>query len=243
MADLTRAYQFPNTRWTMVARSVEDDAERRLTALDELCRLYWPPVYAFVRSKGNTPHDAEDLVQGFFAKLLSRDDLAHLDQSKGKLRSFLLASVKNYMANEWEKATRQKRGGGIAVLSLDQSEAEDHCFVIPEPKESTTPDVIFQRQWIMTTLKHVLGELGVRYEKDGKEALFESLKPTLTPGAPMAPYAEIAETLGMSVSAVKMAVRRLKQRYAQLLCETVADTLGPEEDPEEEIAALMGSFD
>lgn len=241
MPEFTRANQFPNTRWTMVARSSDADDSTRQRALSELCELYWPPVYAFIRSKGNSPHDAEDLAQGFFADLLSREDLASTDASKGKLRSFLLASVKNFMAKEWRKASRQKRGGGQAVLSLNQDEGETR-FHVPEPKDESSPDKVYERQWVMTLLAHVLEELGVRYEKDGKGDLFETLKPTLTPGAPMAPYVEVAEQLGMSESALKVAVHRLKQRYGTLLRETIADTLGPDEDPEEELGHLMTAF-
>lgn len=242
MHDFTRSPAFPNTRWTIVARSTGADEPARHKALSELCELYWPPVYAFVRGKGNSPHDAEDLVQGFFAQILSRNDFAHADPSKGKLRTFLLASLKNYMANERHKAGRQKRGGGIAVLSLDQDEAEAHCHV-PEPQDDTTPDKLYQRQWVVTLLDQVLRKLGARYAEDGKGEVFETLKAALTPGAPMAPYAEIAARLGMNEPAVRVAVHRLKQRYGALLRETVADTLGPDENPEEEIAAMMSCFD
>lgn len=241
MPDFTRANRFPNTRWTMVARSSDADDAIRKKALSELCELYWPPVYAFIRSKGNSPHDAEDLAQGFFAQILERDDIAKTDASKGKLRSFLLASVKNFMANEWRKASRQKRGGEQAVLSLNQNDAETR-FHVPEPSDDTTPDKVYERQWVMTLLAHVLEELGERYKDDGKEALFEALKPTLTPGAPMPPYAEVAARLEMSESALKVAVHRLKQRYGTLLRETIADTIGPDEDPEEELGHLLSVF-
>ena len=242
MSDFTRANQFPNTRWTMVARSTEADDTTRQKALSELCELYWPPIYAFIRSKGNSPHDAEDLAQGFFASVLARQDIGKTDASKGKLRSFFLASVKNYMANEHRKNTRQKRGSGQAVLSLNLDEAETR-FHVPEPRDDNSPDKVYQQQWVMTLLSHVLENLGTRYEKDGKGELFKALKPALTPGAPMAPYSELAPTLGLSESALKVAVHRLKQRYGTLLRETIADTLGPDEDPEEELGQLMTVFE
>lgn len=242
MRDLTRAHSFPNTRWTVVARSGAADDAVRQKALAELCELYWPPVYAFVRGRGHTPHDAEDLVQGLFADLLAREDFAQTDAAKGRLRTFLLAAAKNYMANEARKAGRQKRGGGTAPLSLDLDAAEERCQV-PEPADETTPDKLYQRQWVVTLLNHVLEELGTRYARDGKAGLFDVLKPALTPGAPMAPYAEIAPRVGMSEGALKVAVHRLRHRYGTLLRETVADTLGPGEDPEEEIRAMMTAFD
>lgn len=241
MPEFTHAHQFPSTRWTIVGQAAGNDQAIRRKALTELCELYWPPVYAFIRSKGNSPHDAEDLAQGFFAQLLTREDLAHTDASKGKLRTFLLRAAKNYMSNEWKKANRQKRGGGKVLLSLDAGEGET-LYRAPEPRDDLTPDRVFERQWVLTLLKHVLSQLERRYEKDGKAPLFEALKPTLTPGAPMPPYAEVAAALEMSEAALKVAVHRLRQRYGVLLKECIADTLGPGEDPDEELSSLMTAF-
>jgi RNA polymerase sigma-70 factor (ECF subfamily) len=242
MFKLTHAYQFPKTRWTIVARSGDTDETTRQTALGELCELYWPPVYAFVRSKGNSPQDAEDIVQGFFARLLERNDFSRADPSKGKMRWFLLASVKNHMANEVRNATCQKRGGETAPLSIDLHDAEERCLV-PEPADHLAPDKIFQRQWVITLLDHVLQKLEKRYSDDGKAELFNALKPTLTPGTRIPPHAETANRLGMNEDALRVAVHRLRQRYARELRNTIADTLGPGEDPEEEIRAMMTAFD
>lgn len=241
MADRSHLHLFPSTRWTLVARAGHFDEATRTKALSELCELYWPPVYAFVRSKGNSPADAEDITQGFFAKLLSREDLARTDRDRGKLRSFLLAAVKNYMSSEWRKANRQRRGGDRVVLSLNQEEAEGHLHA-HELKDETTPDKVFERQWALTLLSHALQRLEERYREDGKGALFDYLKPALTPGAPMQSYGKIAAELGLSVSAMKVGVHRLRQRYGVMLRQTIADTLGPGEDADEELRHLRSVF-
>jgi RNA polymerase sigma factor (sigma-70 family) len=242
MSGHTHAHHFPNTRWTIVAQSANADEGTRRKALVELCELYWPPVYAYVRSKGNSPHDAEDITQGFFEELLSHDNFAKADAAKGKLRSFLLASVNNYITNQWKKASRQKRGGGKAVFSLDIDDPELR-FHTPEPADPITPDVLYERQWALTLLEHALGDvLGVKYETAGKGALFDALKPALTPDVPMASYAELATQLDLSKSALKVAIHRLRQRYGKLLRENIADTLGPGEDVDTELQHLLSVF-
>ena len=145
------------------------------------------------------------------------------------------------MANEWKKVSRQKRGGGQALLSLDWDEAESRLHV-PEPQDDTTPDILFERQWVLTLLEHVLKELGKRDEADGKSQFFSLLKPALTPGAPMSPYAEIAAQLDMSESSLKVAVHRLRQRYGAMLKAAIADTQGPDEDADAEWSHLMTVF-
>ncbi|MEM7146753.1 MAG: sigma-70 family RNA polymerase sigma factor [Verrucomicrobiota bacterium] len=234
--------QFPDTRWTLVLQIRDpENPDARQRALSDLCEAYWPPVYAFVRSKGNAPADAEDLTQGFFAHLLAHNAIAQADADRGKLRTFLLASVKNYMTNEWKKAHRQKRGGDKTILSLDADNAETR-FHPPERGHDLTPDKVYERQWALTLLDQVLKKLHDKYKTDGKAILFDTLKPYLTPGAATPPHAEVATQLDMSESAVKVAVHRLRQRYAKLLRETIADTLAPEEDPEQELTHLLNVF-
>lgn len=241
MGDHTHAHQFPDTRWTLIARSTEAEDAVRQEALSEICELYWPPVYAFVRHKGCSPHDAEDLTQGFFASLLRRDDLGKVDATKGKLRTFLLVSVKHFIANEWKRSARKKRGGDKVILSCDHKQAEA-LLLSSEPADQESPDTVFQREWVITVLRHVLGELGERYRKDGKGDLFRALSPGLTPGGPSEQYATLANQLGMTESAVKTAAFRLRERYRDLLRAAIAATLGPGEDVDLELRELMSLF-
>ena len=232
---------FPQTRWTLIARSSDLDGQTRTKALTELCELYWPPVYAFIRSRGHSPHDAEDLVQGFFARLLERSDFACVDESRGRLRTFLLSAVTNYMNSEWTKENRQKRGGGRVILSLDDTTAESRVHLL-EPSDDLTPDRVFERQWAMTLLDQVFTQLRQRYEETGKLTLFSALQGTLTPAGLDRPMADIAAELNLTLSNLKVASHRLRQRYAALLRETLADTLVEGEDPDEELAHLISNF-
>ena len=239
--DRTGHQPFPQTRWTLIAKSSDVDGQTRTKALTELCELYWPPVYAFVRSRGQSPHDAEDLVQGFFARLLERSDFACVDESRGRLRTFLLSAVTNYMNTAWEKENRQKRGGGRVILSLDDTTAESLVH-LPEPTDDLTPDRIFERQWALTLLDQVFTQLRQRYEENGKLTLFNALQGTLTPVGLDRPMADIATELDLTLSNLKVASHRLRQRYATLLRETLADTLTEGEDPDEELAHLITNF-
>src|SRR3954471_10218810 len=177
---------FATTRWSVVLRagagsSASDDA------LARLCRAYWYPLYAFVRRQGHGPHDAQDLTQGFFARLLEKKDLAAVDRSKGKFRSFLLAAMKHYLANEWDRARAQKRGGGLALISIDDAEAEGRYA--HEAAEQSTAEQLFDRRWALTLLDQVLARLEDEMAAAGKHAMFNALKFSLT-GAGAAPYEE-----------------------------------------------------
>ncbi len=232
---------FPETRWSLVLRANSDDPEASQRALADLCNLYWAPVYAFIRLRGYSPHNAEDLTQGFFAAFLAREDFRKVDASRGRLRSYLLGAVKHYLTDEHRRASRQKRGGNSPTFSIDGMQAESHCR-IPELSDSLTPERIFDRQWATTLLENVIRQLEDRYRKEKKEALFESLSPFIMPQAELGKQAEIAARLGMSESAVRVAIHRLRQRYGILLRKTVADTLGPDGDIDEELRYLLGTF-
>lgn len=212
---------FPTTQWTLISRVASDDESQRSEALEELCHLYWPPVYAFIRSKGANRAEAEDLTQGFFVSILSRDDLARVSSEAGKLRSFMLGAVSNFMANAWRSKQCLKRGGGVEVLSLDLTYDDSEEKII-EPADTDTPESIFDRQWALTLLGHVLESLRQKYVDRNQERLFESLRFVISPGTPGNSYAEIAASEGMSESAVKVAAHRLKERYGKLLRETIA---------------------
>ena len=218
-----------------------DDTAIRQRALADLCTLYWPPVYAFVRSKGFSVHDAEDLTQGFFAQFLEREDFEKSNASRGKLRSYLLGAVNHYLSKESRKERRQKRGGAAQVLSIEADEAESRVLV-PELAESVTPESIYDRQWATTLLENVIGELEDGYEKKGKAELFKALRPFISTAGVPSTSQEIAERFEMSEAAVRVTIHRLRQRYGVLLRQAVSDTLGPDEDVDAELRELMAAF-
>ena len=232
---------FPTTRWSVIVKSRDvGDTERR-QALEEICRVYWPPVYAFLRSSGHPKHDAEDLTQGFFEQLLIRGGFDRTDPAKGRLRSYLLGALKHYVASEHRKTSRRKRGGGNEIISWDELEAEG--LTPPELTDGLTPDKIYTRRWVKTLLDQVLDELSAHYAIQGKATIFEALKPMLTPGNVAVSYSSLAERLGMTESAVKVAAHRFRQRFGVLLRNTVAFTMEPGEDVDREVSELMASFD
>ena len=218
-------------------RSNSTDAR---AALEQLCQPYWYPLYAYVRRRGYEAHEAEDLTQGFFARLLAKNDLAGVDRTKGKFRSFLLASLKHFLANEWDKAQAQKRGGGQVILPLDGSEAETRYQ--HEQAYELTPEKAFERQWALTILGHVLAQLRAEFVADGKTELFETLKGFLTGSDDEQSYAEVGARLRMSAGAIKVAVHRLRRRYRNLLREEIAHTVAGPEEVDEEIRALFAAF-
>ena len=231
---------FVATRWSLVLAAQAADAPDAGSALESLCRNYWQPLYSFVRRQGHAPHDAQDLTQAFFARLLERNYLASVDQKKGKFRSFLLASMKHFLANEWDKGQAQKRGGGNVVLSLDRTAAET-AYVL-EPADQATAEKVFERRWALTLLDRTLTRLAAEYAEDGKGELFEQLKGTLTGDRATLPYSTIAEKLGSSEGAIKVAVHRLRQRYREVLRAEIADTVSEPEEVEEELRNLFAAL-
>ena len=238
---LTRNQAFPQTRWSLVARASDEAPDNRRVALEELCQFYWPPIYAFIRSKGASASEAEDLTQGFFAEFLSRDNFSKADEERGKLRTFLLRSVSNFMAQDWRDRNRLKRGGGTEVVSLDLT-FDDGSDAVIEPENNLTPETLYQRQWAMTVLNNVVEVLREKYEEKDQSSLFESLRFVIAPGSESTPYSEVAKKEGMSESAVKVAAHRLRERYGKQLRETIGDTIGPDQDVEAEIRELMAAF-
>ena len=209
-------------------------------ALATLCKAYWYPLYAYVRRCGHESHDAEDLTQGFFARLLDKDYLASVDRGKGKFRSFLLASLRHFLANERDWAKARKRGGGRTVLCLDRGEAETRYR--REPSHELTPERDFDRQWALALLGQVLDSLEAEHIAAGTDRLFEGLKGCLTQAEASCPYAEVACRLGMTEGAVKVAVHRLRRRYRQLLRDEIAQTVASPEEVDEEVRHLFGAF-
>ena len=231
---------FVTTHWSLVVSAGGNDSPHARNALEKLCRSYWFPIYAFVRRQGHGPHDAQDLTQEFFARLLEKKSLAGADPAKGRFRSFLLASLKHFLANEWDKTRAQKRGGGQILIPIDVATAETSCGF--EPADNLTAENIFEQRWALTLLEHVLARLRAEYVRDGKENLFEQLKPTLTEASRTVGYAEIATRLGTTEGAVKVAVHRLRQRYREVLRAEIADTVASPGEVDDEIRNLFAAL-
>ena len=209
-------------------------------ALEELCRTYWFPLYAYVRRRGHNKEDAEDLVQEFFARFLAKNYLAGLSAERGRFRAFLLAALKHFLANEWDKSQAQKRGGGAAHLSLDWQTA-DTKFQVAATNEPS-PDKAFDREWALALLAKVIERLQQECAADGKAKLFEHLKIFLTAGKGALSHADAAKKLGMDEPAVRVAVHRLRKRYRVLLRDEISQTLADESQVDEEMRALFGAF-
>lgn len=232
--------RFATTHWSVVLATGEDDWARARLALEELCGAYWYPLYSYVRRRGYPPHDAQDLTQGFFARLLEKDYLAAADRSRGKFRSFLLASLKHYLANEWDRARARKRGGGQTLIRLDAQCVEKRYAL--EPSHELTAERTFERRWALTVLERVMQRLREQYTADGKATLFDALKGTLA-GDQTAPcYADVAAGLDMTEGAVRVAAHRLRRRYRDLLRAEVGDTVDTPGRVGEELRYLMSAL-
>jgi RNA polymerase sigma-70 factor (ECF subfamily) len=231
---------FGTTRWTVVLAAGRGLAPQASLALEELCRTYWYPLYVYVRRKTTSREDAEDLTQSFFARFLEKNYLENLSSEKGRFRAFLLASLKHFLANEWDRANRQKRGGGVPHLSLDWQGAETRYQI--DPPDHLSPDKLYDRAWAMTLLDRVIARLRTEHVEDGKTGLFDVLKPFLMADKSTIPYAEAAASLGMAEPAVRVAVHRMRKRYRELLREEIAHTLSDPSQADQEIAALFSAF-
>jgi RNA polymerase sigma factor (sigma-70 family) len=228
---------FRTTHWSVVLRAGQSDSPAAQAALAQLCGGYWYPLYAFVRRQGYSPADAQDLTQGFFARLLEKRVLDEVDQTKGRFRSLLLASLKNFLANERDKALALKRGGGQAFIPIDTSQAESRFGL--DPGHDLSADRIFERQWALTLLDKVLARLRAEHEEAGKTRLFAELKATLTGEDETPSYAEVARRLGMSETGVKVAVHRMRRRYRELLRAEIAQTVDGPGEVEAELRHLL----
>ncbi len=233
---------FPTTLWTVVLHAGREQPEQARDALARLCQDYWYPLYSFVRHRGYTAHDAQDLTQAFFAQLLEKHGLKQVDPEQGRFRTFLLAALKNFLANDWDRSHARKRGGGVTIVSLDDRTAESRFRL--EPSCELTPERHFERQWAVTLLDQVLAALRAEYHAQGKGDLFEELKAVLTGQAGQGQadgYAAIAARLQRSEGAIKVAVHRLRHRYRELLRERIAETV-VDGDVEDELRHLLGVF-
>jgi RNA polymerase sigma-70 factor (ECF subfamily) len=231
---------FATTHWTVVLAAGQRRTPQSDTALEQLCRTYWFPLYAYVRRRGHAKADAEDLTQAFFTRFLEKNYLAGLSAERGRFRAFLLASLKHFLANEWDKSQAQKRGGGGIPLSLDW-ETADTKFQVAATSEPS-PDKAFDREWALALLAKVIERLQSECVTDGKAKLFEQLKTFLMAGKGESAQGEVARTLGMEEGAVRVAVHRLRKRYRALLRDEISQTLADESQVDEEMRALFGAF-
>ena len=235
--DAARNGWFWTTHWSQVLLAAQTNSTQAHEALTRLCRAYWYPLYVFIRRQGRNPEDAQDLVQGFFAQLLQKRFLKDADPDKGRFRSFLLIALRRYMANEWDRENRLKRGGGCEIVSLDDESTEARYQA--EPVDEMSPEKAYERQWAVTLLKQVLARLEADFAAGGKGRLFEELKRHLSGEGGETPYAVIAARLNMTEGAVKVAVHRIRQRYRELLREEIAHTVANEADIDQEIRELF----
>ena len=237
--DVSSDDDFLTTQWTMVlaaAASSESPPSVRQTALAQLCRRYWMPLYAFLRRKGYTDNNAQDLTQGFFERLLAKDFLKSVAPEKGKFRSFMLTAIKHYASNERDRDTAQKRGGGVKTFSMDFLAAEEWYRI--EPSDSATAELLFERRWAISLLENVMEALRAHFDNQGRAELFDYLKPHLVSDSDRLPYESIAEQLGCSVSSIKSTMHRMKKTYRDLVRAEVAQTVEAGE-VDEELQHLM----
>lgn len=209
-------------------------------ALEQLCRIYWPPVYAYLRREGESPQDAEDFTQGFFCELLQRGDLKHVAPEKGRFRSFLLAALKHFLANQRRRQRARKRGGGQAIRSLDAAALENDLRL--EPHASWTPEREFDRRWALTVLQRVQQLLAEEFTAAGKAEQFRRLAPFLTSDPPAGGYGELARQWGTSEGALKVAVHRLRRKFRHRLREEIAQTVKSDEEVDQEIGELLAAL-
>jgi RNA polymerase sigma-70 factor (ECF subfamily) len=229
---------FPNTRWSVVLAARQASPESA-AALETICRLYWSPLYAFARRSRYSPHDAQDLTQEFFCRLLEKRWLDSADREKGKLRSFLIAALKHFMGNEWRRASAQKRGGGRAHTELDTAFAESR---LATDAVALSPDETFDQQWALTLLDLTVNRLRAEFVAAEKVAEFESLKSCLMADRGTIDYAAVAKQLNMNEGAARVAVHRLRKRFREIYREEISQTLAEGADLDAELRYLAAAL-
>lgn len=232
-----RSGWFATTHWSMVCRAGDVNAPRSQEALESLCRTYWYPLYAYVRKRGYAVEDAQDLTQEFFARMLDSSFLAKADPLRGRFRSFLLTSMERFLANEWDRATAQKRGGGKAPVPIQTAEGETRYGV--EPADEKSPEQIFEYNWAVTLLEEVMRKLEADHVERGQGDMWNALKSCLVVSPDEESRAELASRLGLSEGAVRVAVHRLRASYRGLLRREIAGTLDSEAEVDAEMRHLF----
>ena len=231
------ASHFRTTRWSIVLAAGHESSQHREEALAALCGAYWHPLYAFVRRQGHNATDAQDLTQAFFTQLLERNDFAGLRPERGRFRAFLLASMRHFLANEWDRSKAKKRGGDIRHFSIYFPRGENRYLA--EPADTRTPENVFDREWALTLLDLVHEKVRKHYAQKGQANQFERLKDFLTGSSPTESHDRLAEDLEMTEGAVRVAVHRLRRRFAELLRLEIAETVAEEDEIDSEIRFLF----
>jgi RNA polymerase sigma-70 factor (ECF subfamily) len=237
---LPGAGRFATTHWSVVLAAGQPESTGYRQALEVLCQTYWFPLYAYLRRHGNDAHQSEDYTQAFLAFLLDKHGLRLADPKRGRFRSFLLASLKNFLSNERARAAALKRGGGRKILSLDVENAERKYAL--KPREELSPEKLFARSWALTVLDRTMDRLGAEAAHAKKPELFEKLRVYLTADKNSAPFREMATELDMSEGAVRVAAHRMRRRYRELLRDEIAQTVTTEDQIDQEIHDLFAAL-
>lgn len=230
---------FPNTRWSVVLAARQQFSPESAAALEMICRAYWHPLYVYVRRTGQAPHDAQDLTQEFFSRLLEKRWLDSADPHKGKLRTFLMVALKNFLNKEWRHASAQKRGGGRAPAQIDTAFAESR---LAADTANLAPDEAFDQQWALTLLDLTIARLRGEFVAAGKSAEFDTLKSCLMAGRGAIDYAAVAKQLAASEAAARVAVHRLRKRFREIYREEISQTLADGGDLDAELHHLASAL-
>jgi len=235
---LDRGAVFRTTQWSIVLSAGSEDSIIAAAALEELCQRYWFPLYACVRRSGYSHADAADMTQAFFARVVEKKTLSDVEPGVARFRSFLLTALKRFLINEWQTANRLKRGGGKQIISLDDADEKYSA----EPADNASPDKLFEKRWALSVIDLSLARLRREFVASEKPDLFDALKPALSGEKLDKPYAEIAQSFGLSESAVKVAVHRMRKRFGDLLRAEVADTIQNPADVDDEVRYLIAAL-
>lgn len=228
--------EFATTHWSVILAAGENENLRSAQALETLCRVYWFPLYAYVRRQGQTEHDAQDLTQAFFARFLEKGTIRLADRERGRFRSFILTSLKHFLVNEWEKGRTARRGGGQPGLALDAENAE--ALYLAEVTDQMSPDRLFEKRWAVALVENVLDQLRAEYSAAGKLALFDALKGHVWGDGGEA-YAEVAARLNTTEGALRIGAHRLRERFRELLRKEVAHTVASAAEIDGELRHLI----
>jgi RNA polymerase sigma factor (sigma-70 family) len=230
---------FATTHWSVVLAVGQQGSPEAAAALERLCCTYWYPLYVYIRRHGHSVEDAQDLTQQFFTQVLRKGSFGLADPERGKFRAFLLQALRNFLVNEWKRARRMKRGGGVACLSLDLADAEQR-YAKEQPSVTITPERAYEKRWAMTLLEQVLADLQREYAQAGHDRIFDELSGLLWGKDTLISYAQIGQRLGMGEGAVRGAMHRLRERYRERLRAEVAHTVRDMRDVDDELRYLIG---
>lgn len=231
--------QFNSTHWSVVMLAGQTEDARAEAALEQLCKSYWFPLYAYVRRRGHSPHDAQDLTQEFFARLLEKNYIRLARQERGRFRAFLLKSLNHFLVNDWMRRTAQKRGGGEVIVSLDEEDAERLYRL---ESQSLAPENLYDKRWALTLLERAVERLRRDYAEAGKASTFEQLSAWLSEDGSGEGYRRVAQELGSTEGALKVAVHRMRHRFREAIRAEIAETVSTPEEVEDELNALMAAL-